>query len=1141
MSQDKQLQTIFVEALEFSTAEERDRYLADACGSDAELRAKALKLLAAHDDAEGFLETQATQPIRTDGVKVTHNPVVTEGPGSLVCGYKLLQEIGEGGFGVVYMAEQKEPIKRKVAFKVIKPGMDTRQVVARFEAERQALALMDHPNIARVLDAGTTEGGRPYFVMELVKGIPIIEFCDKNKLSMEDRLAIFLKVCSAVQHAHQKGIIHRDLKPSNVLITLHDGVPVPKVIDFGIAKALNQELTEKSLFTAYGQMIGTPQYMSPEQAEMSGLDVDTRSDIYSLGVLLYELLTGRTPIELGKLRKAGFEEMKRMIQEDEAAKPSLMISTMGDTATAVADHRRVDPRRLTEHLKGDLDWIVMKALEKDRSRRYDSAVAFANDIQRHIRHEPVEAAAPGLVYLFAKFSRRHRRMFAVAAAIFVSLLAGVIGMSLLYFDAETQRDAAEAARYQASQQSEKAMAEKERAQAARKQEQEQKRIAVLEQAKAVQASAAAAQAQREAEQAARNEAAARKVSELEVEKTRQALYSADIQLAAQIWDSGSGTVESVDKILTSHLPYAGQADLRDFAWRYQWDQLHRTAIFHRQLGGTARALFLPSGRLLTCDESLVVREWDLTAGKLLREVAIAATNDVRSLRFSPDGRKLAIIRKKFSTAVFDTHSGELIRDQSRRSPAFSVGFSGDSSKLLIGSGSLNRRSRSGSARFLVWDLAADEESWIECDPALRRIPRMWALSPNGKTAILAHGGISQHLAIQPIESGDFRTLKEHETTIYSLAWSPDGEAFSSGDASGRIIVWDPRTWTIRRSIVGHPSGVRAMAFSRDGRRLATGGDDGVVKVWNLANGELMIQYRGHTSGIKKLDFSADDLRLCSVDQTGAVNCWDLSDANSAPFWSDPESDHYRIEHSSDGVWLAANGHQLRLWNLREGGKPRIFEEGGRPVAFSRDSRLLAWGDNRGHTRVWDLKNEKILHDFELKKPVGALAFSPNGDQLVGGMGVTYLRSGAGQCPLWVFDLKSGEKDWTLQHHRRFITAMRFSPDGTRLASASHEGKVALWNTEDWTVEKEFEIPGTAFYSVDFSGDGALIAAGADRSIHVWRTDSSEMVATLEGHGNWVTDIEFAPDGKTLASVSWDHTVKLWNQSSWLETRTLRSH
>ena len=341
-------------------------FLAQACAGNGELRRDIERLLRAHERAGNFLQGNPRS--------ATIDHPVGEGPGTVFGPYKLLEQIGEGGFGVVFMAEQQQPVRRKVALKVLKPGMDTRQVIARFEAERQALALMDHPNIARVFDGGETPTGRPYFVMELVRGIPITDFCDQNHLTIRERLELFVNVCQAVQHAHQKGIIHRDIKPSNVLVTLHDGTPVVKVIDFGIAKATGQQLTDKTLFTNFAQLIGTPLYMSPEQAALSGLDVDTRSDIYSLGVLLYELLTGTTPFDKDRLETAGYDEIRRIIREEEPPKPSTRMSTLGQAATTHRHNRKSDPKRLSQLFRGELDWIVMKALEKDRNRRYETAM-----------------------------------------------------------------------------------------------------------------------------------------------------------------------------------------------------------------------------------------------------------------------------------------------------------------------------------------------------------------------------------------------------------------------------------------------------------------------------------------------------------------------------------------------------------------------------------------------------------------------------------------------------------------------------------------------------------------------------------------------------------------------------------------------
>jgi serine/threonine protein kinase/tetratricopeptide (TPR) repeat protein len=419
-------ETIFHAALELAP-EQRAAFLTSACGNNTQLRNRVTALLRAVEAPMGFLPEQpGSGPDGLGSHALPKSLITTEQPGDQIGRYKLLQKLGEGGCGVVYMAEQEHPVRRRVALKIIKLGMDTREVVARFEAERQALALMDHANIARVLDAGATETGRPYFVMELVRGIKITEYADQNSLSTQERVELSIQVCRAIQHAHQKGIIHRDIKPSNVLVTLHDGVPVPKVIDFGIAKAAQGRLTDHTLFTAFDQFIGTPAYMSPEQAEMSGLDIDTRSDIYSLGVLLYEILTGKPPFDTKELMAGGLGEVRDRIRQKEPTRPSTMLSTMmvGDLAKA-AKVRQTEPFKLISLIRGDLEWIVMKCLEKDRTRRYETANGLAADLERHLNNEPVTARPPSSAYLFLKFVRRHKFLFASASAVAAALFVGL--------------------------------------------------------------------------------------------------------------------------------------------------------------------------------------------------------------------------------------------------------------------------------------------------------------------------------------------------------------------------------------------------------------------------------------------------------------------------------------------------------------------------------------------------------------------------------------------------------------------------------------------------------------------------------------------------------------------------------------------
>jgi eukaryotic-like serine/threonine-protein kinase len=430
-------QSIFLTALELATPAEREAYLREACGNNEALRAAVAELLAAHERAGNILDAP---PVAAGGTVAQDNPGAgsLEQPGTVIGPYKLIEQIGEGGMGTVWMAQQTEPVRRLVALKLIKAGMDSRQVIARFEAERQALALMDHAHIARVLDGGTTAAGRPYFVMDLVKGVRITRYCDEHRLTPRQRLELFIPVCQAIQHAHQKGIIHRDLKPSNVLVALYDGKPVPKVIDFGVAKAAGLTLTEKTLVTGLGNIVGTLEYMSPEQAEINQLDIDTRSDIYSLGVLLYELLTGSPPFTRKELEKAGMLEMLRVIREREPTKPSAKLSTAEGLPTLAAN-RGTEPAKLTKLVRGELDWIVMKALEKDRNRRYETANGFAMDVQRYLADEPVLACPPSVGYRLRKLARRNRSSLAVAGLVlfFLVLLGSVlkIGMEPVFTQA----------------------------------------------------------------------------------------------------------------------------------------------------------------------------------------------------------------------------------------------------------------------------------------------------------------------------------------------------------------------------------------------------------------------------------------------------------------------------------------------------------------------------------------------------------------------------------------------------------------------------------------------------------------------------------------------------------------------------------
>ncbi len=791
-------EAIFFAALERTDPADRMAILDRECAGDAALRGEVERLLRASGRVGGFLEGAAVD------VVATQDAAVSESAGTIIGNYKLLQQIGEGGFGVVFMAQQLQPIRRKVALKVIKPGMDSREVIARFEAERQALALMEHPNIARVLDGGTTESGRPFFVMELVKGKTITEYADANKLNVRDRLELFQSVCFAVQHAHQKGIIHRDLKPANIMVTLHDGKPVPKIIDFGIAKALNRELTERTLFTAYGQMVGTPQYMSPEQAEMSGLDVDTRSDVYSLGVLLYELLTGTTPLTGEQLRMAAYAEIQRLIREKDPPKPSTRISDSGVELTILADHRSESPQRLYQLVRGDLDLIVMKALEKDRTRRYETAAGFAYDIERYLHDEPVKACPPSASYRMWKFCRRNRGLVTAASSLAATLLLAVVGTTTGWIQTSVAREQ---------------LQEKADELAAKGEElQEQKDAALLGQRR---------------EQSLRKQAEdERSQTEAERQRSERSLYMAQMQLAYHALNRPhAGTVEDM---LERWMPDPGQPDLRGWEWYYLLSRSRENLrwVLHdhiRSVGGVAWSS--DNRRFASVGGDGIARIWDVTNG---REVAQLKNVDgwPLGLRWSPDGSTLAVACKDGLIRLWngETYEAKGSLQAHTSSPEWvatitSMAFSADGKRLA---------SYGWDRLVKVWDLenlmpVQTIESGVpwrqsEASEKVADVPAQVALSPDGKR-VLAVSDIS--CKIWDVETGQaIHNLDQYIDGGGGAAWSPNGELVA---VAGKfdpfpyhtVLVIDAATGERISTLRGHHERILSIAWHPAGNELVT--------------------------------------------------------------------------------------------------------------------------------------------------------------------------------------------------------------------------------------------------------------------------------------------------------------------------------
>ncbi len=1136
---------IFFEALDRGTPAERAAYLDGACGKDLTLRRRVQLLLDHHFLQDSFMKDAAVdRDPRTDTVPPAGEATVAappqEGPGTVIGRYKLLEKIGEGGFGLVYVAEQREPVKRRVALKIIKLGMDTREVVARFEAERQALALMDHPNIAKVLDAGATDTGRPYFVMELVKGIPLTKYCDQEKLGTRERLDLFIKVCHAIQHAHQKGIIHRDIKPSNILVTLHDGVPVPKVIDFGIARATQAELTEKTVYTQFHQFIGTPAYMSPEQAEMSGLDIDTRSDIYSLGVLLYELLTGGTPFDTKELLQSGLDEMRKIIRERPPVRPSTRLTQQ----LRLAADPKIANRK--SQIANDLDWIVMKCLEKDRARRYETANGVAQDIERHLKHEPVIARPPSLGYRLQKSFRRNKLVFTAAGAVGMALLVGVVISSWQALRATKARRDETAARARAD---------------------EAARVAESQRARA----------EKEAQKAKESELAA-----------RENLYDADMILAGQALQHNN--MGRALNFLNRHQPAkAGERDLRGWEWRYLWAQCRsdELAKLGQHEGIVQSVAVSPDGRWVASGGwDGLLKLWELTpgtaSGQFLTNLPLGGS-PVSSVAFSPDGHWLAAGSWTNGFALFNAPGWDramTVTNTDAWSYRKSLAFSADSRLLAVGSEiwSLDTRKRFCALPCQPVGWGQNSVAWLPDSQTLAGFVMsddvwwvsLFDLQSTTPTAMVS--GIR------------LRDEKGTQLTPVTLAFSPDGRDLAVGCVEGAIRIHAANDWRQIKVLTNHTAGVTSLAFSKDGQWLASAGFDHSIRVWRTSDWQETAKLRGHEDEVWAVAFTPDGERLVSGSKDHSVRLWPLAGRSKpleeltvpkgttffglsglCPFSVGPSDtltiwdwqtlqvrqrlSSYPVPNvigwrpSPDGRTLLMMTAEGGLWltDLAAGAAspPVCLRTNGsrfRETAFSDQAKWLAVADGEA-LRVWDLKNQPSLPGCLLAAGnFWGLRFSR--DKRLLGAVTGPIRS---EQTVLVWDLASGKKLGRFQRHRDAVFELDFSPDSTVLATSSLDNTSKLFDLR--TRQEITTLPGQlmSLRAVCFSADGRRLATGTGgglgnaAEILIWDLETGREVLVLKaGASRGVRELRFHPDGDSLLSITYPGPLHLWRAPSWAE-------
>lgn len=1057
--------------------------------------------------------------------------------------YELVGVLGKGGMGTVFEARQSKPVNRLVALKLINAGMDSEQVVARFEAERQALAMMSHPSIAQVFDGGTSSTGRPYFVMELVRGIPLNKFCDENRLATRDRLKLFLLICQGIQHAHQQGIIHRDLKPSNILVQDIEGTPTPKIIDFGLAKAMDSKLTDRTIATQFNQAIGTLQYMSPEQTEAGIRRVDTRTDIYSLGIVLYELLTGTTPIRRDSIAELSLDKVLTLIREEEYPRPSVRLKNSNDSHS-ISGIRNTDPVKLKAELAGDLDWIVMKAIEKDRDRRYASANELAADIERHLNDDIVLASPPSLTYTLGKFVRRNRGVVAAITTIAALLLTATVVSGWFALQANNARKLSNKNEILAKKEATRAGEEEAKAR------EETKRARDLENAAKFQLALARWDANRTLE--------ARDLLQQIPEEYRDnfewhffnrhflgsditcyghtgwvrcVTYSPDGTLIAsgsddksiKIWDAKTGLEiasllghsEWVERVLFSPDSARIASASHDGTIKV-WDVANQSEIAtlkaHSADDAISRvydAAFSPDGtQIAGAYEDGYVKIWDSTTGTETHTL-LAHPAGVRSVCFSPDGNQIASRCWKGFIKIRDIQSGlEILMIETGEIGDHKVFFSPDGLRIM---------SRAAGV-FKTWDIVTAEEIAAVSVPTESS---EFALSPDGTRIVSS----DKFLSIWNRKTGSQETLlKGHFGFLLSAAFSPDGSRIVSGAADNTVKIWNAVTGSEVQTLQGHSSDVFDVAFSLDNRRIASASNDNTIKVWDTGNGSEIATLTGHTEAVGSVAFNNDGERIVSTGSDHTVRIWDASNGTEIHTMRGHTTNVNSAAFSPDGSRVVSASHDdtIKIWDATTGRELRTIKgnsNGGYCAYFSPDGKSIAGGSSNGAIKIWDVDSgEETMTFGGHAAAVFDVSFSPDGQRIA---------SVSMDQTVKIWDVNSGHELKCLRGHSSWVHHVVFNHDGTKVMSGSQDRTIKIWDTETGLEVAALEQPWRVF-GLAASQDGQRIATGFGNTIRILEAHPGDEFREFGRHVSTVTSVVFSPDGSQIASGSELGTIKIWD-------------